>query len=313
MSHVQHASLFEDLDEESVCEKVNQCDFNAHPYPNIAKRAAEAFIRKSLKEKSPSKLAADQNVNQFSLWPKELFEIPENVRAGPNVIMRSAIFTIRSKREKRASIQNKIIYSPKNLEIMFTGIELSVQDDELVWLQVIELAKHQEAETWVNFTSGELCKYIGWGANGTYYQKIHDCLIRLKATAIQIRKKSENKGKAFSMVSDYEWSDKYHRVKIPAVVQTLFANNEFSYLQWQQYRKLSPIAKKIYAYAVSHTDPNGLLLETVKRICDSHVKQPYKWKQQVKKACAELEISKLIRVAEIRKVSRNDHLITERW
>lgn len=265
------------------------------------------------RQHSPTAQKSKEQPQQLSFWPKELFKLPENVRAGPNDIMRSAIFTIRSKREKRASIQNKIIYSPTNLEITFTGIELSVQDDELVWLQVIELAKHQEAETWVTFTSGELCKCIGWGANGTYYQKIHDCLIRLKATAIQIRKKSENKGKAFSMISDYEWCNKYHRVKIPAFVQTLFANNEFSYLQWQQYRKLSPIAKKIYAYAVSHTDPNGLLLETVKRMCESHAEQPYKWKQQVKKACEELETSKLIRVAEIRKVSRNDHLITERW
>lgn len=239
---------------------------------------------------------------QLSFWPEELFKLPNNVRASPNDIIRTAIFTIRNKREERLSIQNKKIFALNDFEISFTGIELSVQDDELVWLQIIELAKHEEAETWVNFTSNQLCKSIGWGANGTYYQKIHDCLLRLKATAIQIRKVSEKKGRAFSMISDYEWCEAHFRVKIPAGIQTLFVNNEFSYLQWQQYRKLTPIAKKLYAYAISHKPrPYPLKLETVKSLCDSQVKDIYKWRQQVKQACLELEEAKLLRIAEVRK------------
>lgn len=276
-------------------------------------RPLEAILEKweSLKPSTAAPTPKDQPI-QLSFWPDELFKLPENVRAGPKDISNSAIFTVRNKREPRASIQNKKIFALGDIEISFTGIELRAQDDELVWLQIIELAKYQALETWVNFTPYQLCKAIGWATNGTYYKKIHACLLRLKATAIQIRKKSEKRGKAFSMISDFEWHEAHHRVKIPAGLQTLFMGGQFSHLQWLEYRKLTPIARRLYDYAASHKSPFPLKLETVLSLCDSDVKETKKWKQQVKNACLELEQTKLLRVAQIQIINSSELVYFEK-
>lgn len=249
---------------------------------------------------------------QHDLWPEDLFKLPENVLAGPKHISNSAIFTVRNKREPRRSIQNKKIFVLGDVDISYTGIELRAQDDELVWLQIIELAKHQAVESWVNFTPYQLCKAIGWHPNGTYYKKIHACLLRLKATAIRIRMKAEKKGKAFSMISDFEWQDTYHRVKISDGLQTLFMGGQFSHLQWTEYRRLTPIARRLYDYAASHKVPFPLKLETIFSLCDSSVNSAHKWKQLIKRACKELEESALLSVVEIQIINKSELVYFER-
>lgn len=236
---------------------------------------------------------------QIELWPDGLLKLPANVIAGPKDISNSAIFTVRNKRMPRASIQNVQIFALGDIEITYTGIELRAQDDELVWLQIIDLAKSKPLETWVNFTPYQLCKAIGWATNGSYYKKIHSCMLRLKATAIQIRQKTDKKGRAFSMISDFEWQASHHRVKIPAGLQTLFMGDKFSHLQWAKYRKLTPIARRLYDYAASHRFPHPLKLDTFRSLCNSEVKNSQKWKQQLQKACRELVETQLLKVASI--------------
>src|SRR5208283_1700705 len=62
---------------------------------------------------------------QLPLWPC-------NVRAMPNEICRSAIFTVRNSHAPRVTIQNKPIFVVGNGKITYTGIELRAEDDELV-------------------------------------------------------------------------------------------------------------------------------------------------------------------------------------
>lgn len=243
---------------------------------------------------------------QLPLWPC-------NVRAMPNDICRSAVFTVRNSRVPRASIQNKQIYVVGDGMITYTGIELRAEDDELVWQQILDIGKEHLLGTWIKFTPYQICMALGWSTNGHYYNKVHECLLRLKATAISIEIKvssnSAGKGKAVSMVRDYEWDTNEkgkrtrHRLKISPGMDKLFADRQYTHLEWIAYRDLTPIARRLYDYAASHLRPFPLKLETLRKMCESDSMIPKRWRQQVKEACAILEASNLVRRAY---VSEND-------
>lgn len=243
--------------------------------------------------------------NQLPLWP-------ESVRAMPNDICRSAIFTVRNKRMPRASIQNQLIFVAfDDVSITYTGIELRAEDDELVFLQILDVAKNYPLGMWVNFTSYQICKYLDWPTNGSYYRKIHECLLRLKATAIAVTNKRLGRGKAISMIADYEWEESEQgkrtnqRVKLSPGMDKLFAGNHYTHLEWLSYRGLTPIARRLYDYAASHGRPYPLKLETVRKMCNSDSMIDKRWRQQIVEACNELELSGLVKQAYVSKVNKN--------
>lgn len=279
-------------------------------FPRIAKHTAEAKARIKARQESPKTL--NELHSQLPWWPC-------NVRAMPNTICRSAIFTVRNSSVPRASIQNKPIYVVGNAIIMYTGIELRAEDDELVWQQVLDIGKEHLLDTWFGFTPYQICVAIGWPTNGAYYHKVHDCLLRLKATAISVEVKavsnSAGKGKAISLVAGYDWDTNEkgrrtrHRLQISQGMDKLFAGNQYTHLEWIAYSDLTPIARRLYDYAASHSPPYPLKLQTVRMMCGSDSMIQKRWRQQVKEACAILEKSTLLKRAY---VSENDQVCFKR-
>ncbi len=274
------------------------------PFPGIAKRAAEAQARIEARAELPeAHLPA-----QLPLWPC-------NVRAMPNDICRSAIFTVRNCRTPRSTIQNKPIFVMGDGMITYTGIELRAEDDELVWQQFLDIGKEHLIGMWFNFTPYQICVALGWPTSGAYYRKVHACLLRLKATAIAIESNSAGKGKAISMVAGYDWDTNEKgkrtrcRLKISPGMEKLFAGRQYTHLEWISYRDLTPIARRLYDYAASHSRPFPLKLETVRKMCGSDSEIPKRWRQQVKETCVILTASSLVKRAY---VSKNDLVFIER-
>lgn len=230
----------------------------------------------------------------------------DEMRGIPNDYARSAIFTVRNKRVKRIALQNEPLYSTnKNVSISYTGVELRAEDDELVWQQVLEFAKRTTFGEWVEFTFYELCNEIGWPINGSYYKKAEDCLSRLQASAVRFT--SNRPGLYKSDLESISFLDRFKvvnrgnktksrcMVKISKDMVNLFIGNHYSRISWCQYRNLSPIARRMYDYFSTHREPFPLKLEYFKLICSSDVKTMKKWREMSKKACKELEESKLVK------------------
>ena len=81
-------------------------------------------------------VAQNDSKEQLSLF--DVAPWPDSMRAIPNDYARSALFTVKNKRQPRESYQRKEIYHVnKDVRITYTGLELRADDDELVWQQVL--------------------------------------------------------------------------------------------------------------------------------------------------------------------------------
>ena len=117
-----------------------------------------------------------------------------------------------------------------------------------------------------------MCRTIGWSCSSVYYRRVHECLLRLKATAVAI----ENRR---------------------------LGGCAITHLEWLTYRDLTPIARRLYRldYAASHQQPHPIKLETFQQLCRAETSASYKWRQQVRSACAELIEAGLLASAEVDK------------
>ena len=215
---------------------------------------------------------------------------------------RSALFSVRNKRQPRISYHNSAIFHIHDqVKITYTDLELRAEDDELVWQQVLEYAKRVQLGQPIEFSYYQLCQNIDWPINGRYYQKAEDCLSRLQATAIKIVTKRIGTV-SLSMIDKFavlESSSSRARCQVyidPRMIY-LFAGNHYAQIEWTRYRKLTPIARRLYDYIASHRAPYPLKLGIFQQLCGSEFARPAKWAEQVRKACAEIQTSGLVQKA----------------
>lgn len=233
---------------------------------------------------------------QLEMWPDEVREIP-------NDYARSAIFTVRNKTEPRASLQGAVLYHvEKAVKVTFTGIELRADDDELVWQQILDYAKHYPLGEPVEFNLHQLCKDLQWSVNARNYGRARACISRLKANEVKVENERIGRGVAISLIREYEFAGAGERgtkykVWIHPNLIMLFAGRTSTRLAWDKYRQLKPIARRLYDYLASHKQPFPLKLETFYKLCASTTASPRKWKAMVKAACAELVAAHLVRKA----------------
>ena len=230
---------------------------------------------------------------QLEIWPQDM-------RAIPNDYARSAIFTVRNKKEPRVSLQGTLIFHvDKSVKVTFTGIELRADDDELVWQQIIDYAKHYTLGSPVEFNLHQLCKDLGWSINSRNYDRVRECITRLKANEIKVENERLGKGVGLSLIREYEYDDhgSRYRVWIHPNLIMLFAGKTYTQVEWRNYRDLKPIARRLYDYLASHRQPYPLLLETFHKMCGSTCGRTKKWSEMVREACAEIVDAGLVKKA----------------
>lgn len=246
----------------------------------------EAFLRsKGINPKGPM---------QLEIWP-------DDVREMPNDYARSALFTVRNKREPRASMQGALVFHiEKAVKITFTGIELRADDDELVWQQILDYAKRFPLGEPVEFNLHELCHDLNWSVNGRNYNKARLCISRLKANEVKVENERIGRGVAISLIREYEFQgDKNkgtkYRIWIHPNLIILFAGNTSTRIAWNKYRDLTPIARRLYDYFASHKQPFPLRLDTFYKVCASTCSTARKWKSMVRAACQELVKAEMVK------------------
>lgn len=232
-----------------------------------------------------------------------LFEIApwaDHMRALPNDYARSSLFSTRNKRVPRAALQGHEIYHlHQDVSITFTGVELRADDDELVWQQVLNYAKHVPLGSPVTFTFYALLKDLGWSINSRYYEKAEECLTRLQATALSFYSKRVGNLDSISMIRRFRVLDKGKRgsrcqVEIDSDMVMLFAGEHYTKVIWDKYKRLKPTARRLFDYFASHQKPFPLKLNKFRLLCNSDSNRPNKWREQVIAACQELKASGLV-------------------
>jgi hypothetical protein len=240
----------------------------------------------------------EQQLSLFDLAPW-----PDSMRAIPNDLARTALFTTRNKRVPRAALQNTVIFHVnKDVSVTYTGVELRAEDDELVWQQVLEYAKRTALGEPVSFTFYELCRDLDWSINTFYYRKAAECLSRLQATSLAFVSNRIGRIEAVSLVHRFRVLNagtKISRcqVEIDEEIVVLFAGQHYTTFVWEKYRKLSPTARRLFDYFASHREPYPMKLETFRLMCGSESARLNKWREQVSEACDQLHKSGLVESA----------------
>lgn len=228
--------------------------------------------------------------------PPVLAQLPlwsDDVRSQPNEVCRAALFTVR-RAKKRDSYVDSPLFMLGDGRITFTGIELRAENDELVWLQILHYAKDYPLGSWVEFTPYQLCIDIGWTPGGPNYKILRECLLRLKATALTIESKRLREGLALSLLGDFKWKDETgkpltrYAVQVPSAMSEWFGDTNFTRAQWEKYRGLPPVARRMHDYASSHREPFPLREETLYKLCGSDAGNLVNFRKVLQRNCKEL-------------------------
>lgn len=239
------------------------------------------------------------------LFGKTIFG--DSHRIMPNDFSRSCLFTSRNHRvPRRVYNREKLFHISGHIEIIYTGAELRSHDDELIWMQLVDYCKSVPLGQYIEVDIRQLLKDISWNTSGPYYKKVRECLSRMKATEIYIHNSNTyGVSGGISMIENYVGTNNSdgeptrYRIKIDSNLILLFAGNTFSNIPWAEYKRLSPIARRLADYVFSHKHPNPILVSDFLAMCGSdQVDSPTKTQNvSARRACSELLDQKLVKGA----------------
>ena len=232
-----------------------------------------------------------------------------DLRHIPNDYARSAIFTARNKSApRRTLLHEKLFHYNEHVSILYTGIELRAEDDEIVWLQILSYGQSVPMGQPFEFSIKDLVTDVGWHKNGRYYDKARECISRLKANEVlALNSKAYGKSGAISLIQNYSaindenGKPTQYRVWLDPNLIVLFAGNTFTSHSWAIYRDLSPVARRLTDYIESHKHPFPLGLAKFRQMCGSSDGSATSWRQTVRRACTEVEGAKIATVARLDK------------
>jgi hypothetical protein len=194
-----------------------------------------------------------------------------------NEAARSSLFSVRDSRKPRHGYTNKPIYCVGKETIEYAGVELRAIDDEPVWALMLSYASEVPLGEWIEFTPRQACLDLKWSIGGKNYEKLRDCLTRLRFGGFSIfsPRFGEWSGTTINLIDEFEWRTKHsketlpkYRIKVHPVFERFFGKN-YALLDWDNYLLLKPVERRIYDYYRCHKKPNPLTLETLKKMCDS--------------------------------------------
>lgn len=250
--------------------KPHGAGFDLRPFSQIEKKLHEAISRKNQTAQSKSDFDSQRSVRSIA---KQLPLWPEDRRAIPNLFVRSALFNARNKNIPRHYLKDAEIYViGDHGSITYTGEELR-QDDETVWLQLIQVAKELPLGSSVEFIPYEFCKALGWSISGRSYIRLRQILTRLQATSLKAYSSQLGKGVSLSMLPRFEWYDhasntslKKYKVTIAEELLQLFSDNRYTRLEWEQRLSLpTGVATWLHGYFASHKENFPIRLDTIRQ------------------------------------------------
>lgn len=111
---------------------------------------------------------------------------------------------------------------------------------------------------------------------------------RLQATAMQFSSSRIGRLESVSLIHRFRVLDRGKKnsrcqVEIDEKMVVLFAGDHYLKFVWEKYRDLSPTARRMFDYFVSHREPYPMKLETFRLMCGSDSNRLKKWTEQTNK------------------------------
>ena len=292
----------------------------------VIKQRTQRIVEQA-KEKTPEKFLAQHGVDiNKPIYLADYVKVKENFRVMPNDFARSSLFFVKKKGTPRQTFnRQKIAHLSDKVELYYTGQELRADDDELVWLSLVHSFLKPPIGEAVEIRVADLLKDLGWANNGENYAKIRTIISRLQATGVLIKNKITYgdlteiapNGKrekiaavnyAIRLISDYAEFEKIDGMPTKYLISLdkrlifFFAGGLFSYLHWEDYKKLTPTGRRLTDYVLSHKEPYPLAVQSFLLMCGSDTAndEPKRQNAAARTVCAELVKKGIVKNAEVK-------------
>ena len=292
----------------------------------VFKQRTQRMIEQ-VKEKTPEKFLEQHGIDMDKpIALADYVKVKENFRVMPNDFARSGLFFVKKKGTERKTFnREKLFHLSDKVQVFYTGQELRADDDELVWLSLVHSFIKPPMGDAVKVRVADLLKDLGWANNGENYDKVRTIIARLKATAVMVKNKLTYgdltriapNGKrekiaavthAISLISDYAEYEKVnglpteYEISIDKRLIFFFAGGLFSYLHWEDYKKLTPTGRRLTDYVLSHKEPHPLAVQSFLLMCGSDTAndEPKRQNAAARTVCAELVKKGIVKSAEVK-------------
>jgi hypothetical protein len=252
------------------------------PYEPYEQRAEEIKRRKVERE--------SRKIVQLKIWPNEF-------RAAPSLLLRSALFGL-VERGKRKAVKQELLASWSGLELRYTGWQLD-QADLDVWMQALHQARECLGSR-VVLNSRAFIRALGraWGTGSREW--LHSAFVRMQACGVNLRIDGfEYQG---SLIREFAFDHQIDRWIIeinPRLAKLFDDSGATTLLPLKERRQLkTDIAKWLEGYVRSHKatkrKPHRIRIETLRDLCGSQVKRIRKFREGLTRAMDELTSASVV-------------------
>ncbi|MFA6213637.1 MAG: hypothetical protein WC714_29645 [Candidatus Obscuribacterales bacterium] len=242
---------------------------------NMRRMQQEKEERKAAQPKPAAKKSAE-------IIPLPLFH--KEAPAAPNAALRSALFSaIHSK--DRKFLNNELIASVSGIDIKLKGEQLNQDDLEVLLVAENEARQHPDTLTCQLSERGFL-KLLGRQSGKTNEKALYESLVRLGGMiTLKIGRFSYTGGFIHHIYKD-DVTKRYVVQLNPRLGSLL--NSGWTALDIETRRALAgkPLALWLQAFYATHAKPFDYEVETLRELCGSQTLEPYKYRQNLKKAVA---------------------------
>jgi hypothetical protein len=245
-------------------------------------------------EKNPESESFEEMLARFSRMPKYLPDWQDEQRAMPNEILRSALFNCRNRNQSRLYMKDVEVAMIGDGRVIYRGEELR-QDDELVWLHLMHLAKRLPLGDCVEFTPYAFVKALRWPIKGQSYERLRTILSRMQATAIRIQSRRLGCFVSVSLITRFRSRNDQNenlsrwQVSVGEEMRLLFDREFLTRINWEIRTSLPDgIASKLLGYYASHRQPFPVKIETLRKLCGSEMTIKH-FKTELKKSLGLLQ------------------------
>ncbi len=223
---------------------------------------------------------------------------PNGKRIVANDLIRSALFTVANKKEKRTFFKDEPISAYGQTIIKYRGEELR-QDDADVFMLILHALSHDffnidYKEMYIEFMPFSFIRLLGWPKTSHYKQMLFEILSRLSATSLTIKNKDTQAGIVVSLVRKFEFEDgngeglKNWKIYLESEIIKLLRPNGYTKINWDQRIKLTPLSKWLHAFYSSHEKPYPLKVSTIFNLCGTRTKKFSHFKETLREALSNL-------------------------
>jgi hypothetical protein len=209
-------------------------------------------------------------------------------RAESLAIIHSGLFTAASKNSKRKSLEETDVpvLPGSGYRLIYTGIELRVNDDEDVWINIVYYASKQSIHN-KNFKietkTSEFLRTMGWGSAGSDYAKLRSSLNRLKSASLSIIDKDGNLCSLPNFIRNFAVSRKGQLSKTAIVLEPdiyhLYTEALTCEIDFQTRQDLTTFERKVYSLLIGRI--NELSLENITLLCGVSPNHPRQFKAKL--------------------------------